>query len=477
MPPTVALILWLILLLALLRFDPAREPETSLALWIPVIWMFIVGSRLPSQWVGSQMGTVAQVLEEGNPLDRAIFSILILLAVCVLILRGFNWGGFVSRNLALIAFVSFALASVLWSDFPYVAFKRWFRDLGSYFVILTVLSDPRPLEAARTLLRRFCYLIVPLSILLNKYYPFMAKQYGMWNGLAEITGAATSKNMLGAVCLVSGVFFFWDTVTRWSERKEPRTRRIILLNVAFLAMTLWLLNLANSATSQVCLVIGCIVIAAVHSGWGGRHFTFIRVLIPATFCLYLILAFGFGMNGQFASQIGRDPTLTGRSVIWKAVLSTNTNPLIGTGYESFWLGPRLNQVWEFEGAGGVNEAHNGYLEVYLNLGMIGVALLVVLLFSSYRTIGKRFTSSVALASFSLAMWTVILFYNVTEAAFRGGVMWLILLLVGIFVPERAEQRLRDAIGIGSGSTSRRFVGHPLETESQRRFSRIRPVKY
>jgi O-antigen ligase len=455
MPPTVALILWLILLLALLRFDPAREPGTSLALWIPVIWMFIVGSRLPSQWFGSQMGTVAQVLEEGNPLDRAIFSILILLAVCVLIVRGFNWGGFVSRNLALIAFVSFALASVLWSDFPYIAFKRWFRDLGSYFVILVVLSDPRPLEAARTLLRRFCYLIIPLSITLIKYYPYMAKQYGVWNGVAEISGAATSKNMLGNVCLVSGVFFFWDTVTRWSERKEPRTRRIILLNVAFLAMTLWLLNLANSATSQVCLVIGCIVIAAVHSGWGGRHFTLIRVLIPATFCLYLILAFGFGMNGQFASRIGRDPTLTGRSDIWKAVLSTNTNPLIGTGYESFWLGPRLNQVWEFEGVGGVNEAHNGYLEVYLNLGMIGVALLVALLFSSYRTIGKRFTSSVALASFSLAMWTVILFYNVTEAAFRGGVLWLILLLLGIFVPERAEHRLRDAIGIGSGSTSRR----------------------
>jgi transposase len=35
-----------------------------------------------------------------------------------------------------------------------------------------------------------------------------------------------------------------------------------------------------------------------------------------------------------------------------------------SGYESFWLGPRL--LWVWEQAGGVNEAHNGYLEVYLN---------------------------------------------------------------------------------------------------------------
>ena len=84
--------------------------------------------------------------------------------------RSFNWGSFFSRNLALMAFLSFALVSVCWSDFPFVALKRWFRDLGSYLVILVVLSDPRPLEAVRTVLRRLSYLLIPLSILLNKYY-------------------------------------------------------------------------------------------------------------------------------------------------------------------------------------------------------------------------------------------------------------------------------------------------------------------
>src|SRR6266481_1431021 len=359
MPPTLALILWLILLLALLRFDPAKDSGTSLALWVPLIWMFILGSRLPSQWLGLQVGPAAGAFEEGNPFDRAIFFILIFLAIGILMLRSFNWVSFFGRNFFLFAFLSFALVSVLWSDFPFVSFKRWFRDLGNYLVILVVVSDPNPLEAARTLLRRFCYLIVPLSILLIKYFPYLARQYEVWSGNAMYVGAATSKNMLGAVCLISGIFFFWDTVARWSDRKERRNKWIIRLNAAFVLMTLWLLNLSSSATSKVFLVIGCLVIIAAYSGVVRRHPALLKVSIPAVFCLYLTLAFGLGLNGQLAAQLGRDPTLTDRTIIWNTLLSLHTNSLIGTGYESFWLGPRLHRIWEV--VGGINEAHNGYL--------------------------------------------------------------------------------------------------------------------
>jgi O-antigen ligase len=410
--------------------------------------MFIAGSRLPSQWLGLQVGSAAQAVEQGNPWDRIIFSILILLAIGILMSRSFNWGGFFGRNLFLLAFISFGLVSVLWSDFPFVAFKRWFRDLGNYLVVFVVLSDPHPLEAARTLLRRLCYLLIPLSILLVKYYHYLAVQYDQWSGMAMFVGATTSKNMLGVACLISGVFFFWDTVVRWPDRRERRTKRIIKVNCAFMLMTLWLLSLSHSATSQVCLVIGCLVIAAANSGMGKRHPMFLKVLIPATFCLYLILAFGFELNGELATQLGRDPTLTDRTIIWQTVLSEHTNPLIGTGYESFWLGARLQRVWQV--VPGINEAHNGYLDVYLNLGVIGVVLLAGFLISGYRTIGKKFASSYGLASLMFSMWSVTLFYNVTEAAFKGSLLWLVLLLGVIAVPARdvaIGEGLRAAKGL------------------------------
>jgi len=435
MSPSLALLLWLILLLGLLYFDPARDRLTSVALWVPVTWLFIVGSRLPSQWLGIQVGQAAQALEEGSPVDSAIYSALILLAIGILMSRCFEWRIFFSRNLALVAFLSFALLSICWSDFPLVTFKRWFRDLGNYLVILVALSDPRPLEAVRTLLRRFCYVLIPLSVLLVKYYPEIGRRYDVWTGVAEYTGATMSKNMLGVLCLTSGIFFFWDVVTRWPERRTRRTKRIILVDVVFIAMTLYLLNMSSSATSSLCLVLGCLVIVATSSKMVKRHPTLLTVLIPIGICLNLVLVFGVGMdiNAELAGAVGRDPTLTGRTVIWSAILSTHTNPLFGAGYETFWLGPRLQQVWRQTGSG-INEAHNGYLEVYLNLGIFGAVILAGFLISSYRSICRRLETFPALGSLSLSLWTILPFYNVTEAAFKGQLIFVTFLLGAIIVP-------------------------------------------
>jgi exopolysaccharide production protein ExoQ len=442
MPPSLALIVWLVLLLGLLRFDPSKDPRTPLALWVPLIWMFIIGSRLPSQWLGGGMQTASQGLEEGSALDRTIFLILILLAMGILALRSFNWGAFFARNFVLMTFLLFALMSVLWSDFPFVSFKRWFRDFGNYLVILVVLSDPHPLEAVRTLFRRLGYLLVPLSILLIKYYPQIGKSYEVWSGAPMFVGVTTSKNMLGVACLVSGIFFFWDTVSRWPERKERRTRRIIILNLAFLGMTAWLLHLSNSATSRLCLMLGCLVMAAAHTRAVKRHPAFLKILIPMCLCVYMVLEFGFDINARIAGMVGRDPTLTGRTDLWKYLLRMHTNPLLGTGYESFWLGSRLDFVWQRFWL--FNEAHNGYLEVYLNLGLVGLCLLGMFLIASYRRIWRLTVSSFALASLSLGVWAVAFFYNMTEAGFRGGLLWMTLLVGVLAVPERTEDRLTNA---------------------------------
>ncbi len=313
MPSSLALLLWFVCVVLLLRFDPARDLRTSLVLWVPLVWMFIVATRLPSQWLGGgQIETVSQALEEGNSLDRAVFVSL-------------------------------------------------------YLVILLVVSDPHPIEALRTLLRRLCFLFVPLSILLVKYFPYIGKQYEFWSGNSMFVGAATSKNMLGVACLVSGIYLFWDTLSRWPKRREGRAKPAILVNLVLFAMTLYLLNLSNSATSKVCLALGCLVVAASNLRLIKRHPGILKVSIPIVLCTYMILQFGFGINGEIAGMVGRNANLTGRTDLWKLLLSMHTNAALGTGYESFWLGPRLAFVWQ-SFTSGINEAHNGYLEVYINLG-------------------------------------------------------------------------------------------------------------
>jgi exopolysaccharide production protein ExoQ len=467
MPPYLALFLWLVFLLGLLVVDPAEHSGTSMALWVPLTWLLIVGSRLPSQWLGATVGTSAQAFEEGNALDRTIFFLLIVLAIAALTKRRFKWGAFLGQNVALVAFVFFALLSVVWSDYPFVAFKRWYRDLGFYLMPLVVLSDASPVEAMRTVLRRFSYILISLSVVLVKYFPYVGRGYDMWTGIASYCGATTGKNLLGALCMISGLFFFWDTVTRWSDRKERRTKRIILVNFAFIGMTLWLLNLAPSATSRVCLAIGCMVIAATHSKIGRRHPGFLKTMIPASFLLYLILAYGFNVNGELASAVGRDPTLTDRTLIWKIVLGMHTNPIIGTGYESFWLGSRYEQIRRYFEAG-LNEAHNGYLEIYLSLGMIGVCLLIGFLIASYRTICKKLTPFSNLGSLSLALWLIVVFYNMSESAFKFHLVWATFLLAAIAVPKRTENQSGSVRPSLATCTTERFPSPRLELAIPRR---------
>ena len=468
MPPSLALLIWFIFLLAVLAFDPAKDPGVSVALWVPLTWMFILGSRLPSQWLGGESATsAAAALEEGNPLDRSIFFVLILLAIGILISRSFKWRDFFAHNIILMAFLSFALVSVVWSDFPFVSFKRWFRDLGNYLVILVALSDRHPTEALRTLVRRLCYLLIPLSVVLIKYYPQLSRCYDDFTGAVAYSGVTTTKDMLGVVGLISGIFFFWDTVTRWSARKERRTKRIVAVNFALIGMTLWLLKLADCATCKVCLAVGCLVILVAHSRAVRRHPGPLKVLIPVGICLCYFLLFGTNMKASMAEAVGRDPTLTARTLLWSYLLGTKINSVVGTGYDSFWLGPRLEHI-AAQFAFLPTQAHNGFIEVYLNLGFIGLFLMILFLISSYRTICRRLAQPSDVASLGLALWAILLLDNTTSASFgKTDLLWLAFLLVAIAAPERADDRLRSATPFEKPNPANRLVRLPLETANPR----------
>jgi O-antigen ligase len=334
------------------------------------------------------------------------------------------------------------MLSFLWSDFPAIALKRWFRDLGTYLTILVALSELDPLLAVKTLLRRLFYLVIPLSIVFIKYFPDLARQYDQWTGVQMFVGITTSKNMLGVACLISGLFFFWDTLSNWSKRNQHVTKWTIRINILFFALTIYLLSMAHSATSSLCLVLGCAIVLVAQSKTVKRNPAILTASIPAFIVTYILLEFAFqiDLQSEIAAMVGRDPTLTGRTHIWEVVLSVSNNPLLGTGYETFWVGPRLIEVWSQ--AGMVNQAHNGYLELYLNLGLIGLFLLSGLLISSYKAICAKLNSPASLGSFALALWTILLFYNITEAAFRGQLIFVTFFLCTMAAPSR--RRLHSA---------------------------------
>lgn len=160
--------------------------------------------------------------------------------------------------------------------------------------------------------------------------------------------------------------------------------------------------------------------------------------------------------------------MTDRTKIWAFVLGMHTNPLVGTGYQSFWLGPRLDYFWMHSGLGHLNEAHNGYLEVYLELGLLGVIVLLGFLFAGYRAICKGLTSRSDLAILALATWLTLLFYNMSEAAFENGLLWTMLMFGAIALPKRARERVPAKAASDESARPYRIQDLTFETTSQRR---------
>src|SRR5258708_23523991 len=95
----------------------------------------------------------------------------------------------------------------------------------------------------------------------------------------------------------------------------------------------------------------------------------------------------------------------------------DVNPWLGTGFESFWLGQRAEYLWN-KYSFHPNQAHNGYIETYINLGWIGVGLLISLVVSGYRNILRMDREEETVGSLRLAFFLVALVYNITEAAFK-----------------------------------------------------------
>jgi exopolysaccharide production protein ExoQ len=125
--------------------------------------------------------------------------------------------------------------------------------------------------------------------------------------------------------------------------------------------------------------------------------------------------------------MGRQVNLTDRTTVWAAVLAVGTDPIIGTGFGSFWLTPGGHAVGNHLG---VTEAHNGFLETYLNSGMIGVGLLIVVLLGAGRNVLRQFSAGSPNAPLYASLFIAGLIYNYTEADFNtnsivGFVLWAI----------------------------------------------------
>jgi exopolysaccharide production protein ExoQ len=430
--PPVALVLTTAFIVFLFRRDIRERSNVSGALWLPLIWMLLIGSRTPTQWLSLSGFVHAASMEEGNTLDALVYFTLIAAGFYVLNKRQVSLSEICRNNGWLMAFLLYCFIAVLWSDFPFIAFKRWIKILGHPVMALIILTEPDPEEALSRLMKRSAYVLVPLSILFIKYYPDLGRGFDAWTGAAMNSGINANKNELGWTCMILGFFFFWYLLQILKTEKSKARRNELLLIAGFIYMIWWLLSKASSATSLLSLLTG--VLTAVLLG-----LRLVNKRLIGTYALLVVVTLAvaelvFGIYGHVVDLTGHDATIAGRAQLWHELLTFHTNPIFGVGFESFWLGDRLKQLWA-EHWWLPTEAHNGYLETYLNLGLVGLFLLIGLIVATFWKIRVGLLTHFQFGRFRLGFLAAVVVFNWTEASFKGlSLVWFVFYVIAMDYP-------------------------------------------
>jgi exopolysaccharide production protein ExoQ len=411
----------------------------SRASWIPLLWVLIVGTRSVSLWFGGalQMQTPEDYLE-GSPLDRNVYLLLIAAGLVVLWRRKVNWGTIFASNRWVFAFVLYCGISVMWSDYPFASFKRWIKDLGNVVMVLLLFTEEEPAQATKAVFMRYAYLAIPLSVVLIRYFPDLGRYYDRWTYEPIYCGIATEKNALGCLTFIGGLFLIWDAVYQRPVNRERNPVVDVGSRVVLLVMALWLLHKANSSTAIVCLMLGTGILLYMRIPRAKRQVRHLGTWCVSGGLLLLVLFSVPGAGQALLGMLGEDTTLTGRTDLWAELLREPINPVLGTGYQSFWGGPMAKHYWDkyyFH----PTSAHNGYLETYLDGGWVGVVLLVVVLFSTAGKLKKELLLGSNFGFLRFSFLVVAIFYNWTEAAFnRLGPVWVVLLIAALQYPASSK---------------------------------------
>jgi exopolysaccharide production protein ExoQ len=434
MIPTIALSAFMTGIAGLFFLDRDSSVRTSKALWLPVIWLLINGSRPLSIWLGlSGSATSGDGLPGSSPFDQLVAAILMVLGILVIVRRrgaisllGTAW--------PVTLFFSYCLISVLWSDFSAWGLKRWIRSFGDLIMVLIPLIEIQPVAALRRLFSRVGFVLLPSSILLIRYFPNLGRGYDV-SGLQMNTGVTTNKNELGAIAFVLALGTAWQVLRLVRDKTQPNRSRHLLAQCTLLSFGIWVLNMAHSATSGACFVLGLgLMVATARPLFRQRpaavHFLVVTILLCGGLTLLL------GGQGAAANAMGRSQDLTGRTDVWKVLIPMAPNPILGAGFETFWLGQRAEKVRAVFSSpfnqSFINEAHNGYIEAYLNLGLLGVGLMALLLSHGYIGAVAAFRHNPEVGCLLIAFILTSATYSITEAGFRMlSPIWFFLLLSAI----------------------------------------------
>lgn len=329
-------------------------------------------------------------MESGSPLDRMFLIGVACIGLIIIVKRHFSWSNLVKENIWQALLIIYMLISISWSDIPFVSLKRWIRELVAIIMVIFVATESDPQKALLCIFRRMIYVMMPFSLLLIKYYPLLGVNYAHWSGMMMWAGVAQHKNSLCGLCLLTIFYLGWTFMRRWKGHDIPVIWYQKYVEVFLLFLSIYIFmgpyhTLGNSATATVSLSIG--LIALIGLLWIKKYEKIISANI-LTLIITLVIVYGIitpfigGLSVIDVSSIfGREEDLTGRADIWSILLpDALEKPFLGHGFGGFWTDAIREQ--------NITAAHNGSLEIILNMGFVGLFLFSMFLIKNCRNAQK-----------------------------------------------------------------------------------------
>jgi exopolysaccharide production protein ExoQ len=342
---------------------------------------------------------------DGNPLWRVILatSYLCVAAILVWDYRGALLA--VRRNWFVTALTLLALVSCLWAQTPTLVLQRSIAVFGAtlFGIALAVrLSLEEQLRLMSWVFRTIAVLSLACIVLLPRYGISDWPHQGDWRGIFG------HKNGLGAYMALS-------VLVEWHLPTETRTDKV--LNLSALLLSAVLVVFSNSITSIVTLTATLIFIWIYKLARQRLRLPLFAIVSA----MFLVIASGVTMllvdSDIVTTALGRSSNLTGRTEIWRWVISfILERPVLGYGFSGFW-GGASDESFALNRRLGVPimYSHNGYLDILLTLGLVGFALVLVFLGTGTKRAfdrSERNESSVDL--WPLAFLFLFMLHNMAE---------------------------------------------------------------
>jgi exopolysaccharide production protein ExoQ len=263
-------------------------------------------------------------------------------------------------------------------------------------------------------------------VILTAVVVLLTPEFGGRDGYAW-RGVFVHKNLLGQTMAIGALAWGMYGLS---------TVRYRFLNLAMAGACIAIMVLSNSATSAIALAAAFASIPALRLG-SRRPIGALGVLGMA------ILAFQFGsanlerIVGAIVNVFGRDSTFTGRTRVWeKALEAINDRPLLGYGHSAFWGNPRVAAEMEREIWWSPPTAHNGYLDILLSIGVIGLILFALSIGTTMLYALKLASQRNDLISLFPATYVVfVLVYNSSESitGTQPTVAWILYVAISVSV--------------------------------------------